>query len=82
MENKLCFVSVEFENDPNVKGYTYWYLCNDINVAEGDSVIAPLGRHNNEQVGTVRRVRFECEKNAPYPMMYIKKIRTVIKTRG
>ena len=82
MENKLCFVSVEFENDPNVKGYTYWYLCNDIKVAEGDSVIAPLGRHNNEQVGTVRRVRFECEENAPYPMMYIKKIRTVIKTRS
>lgn len=79
MGNKLCFVSVEFENDPNVKGYKYWYVCKDVSVKEGDYVAAPLGRHNNEQTGTVRKVLFTDEHNSPYPVQYIKGIKKVIK---
>ncbi|MDE6441749.1 MAG: hypothetical protein K2L12_03230 [Clostridia bacterium] len=79
MDNKLCFVRVEFENDPNVKGYTYWYVCKDESVKEGDYVVAPLGRHNNVQTGTVRKVLIADETNSPYPVQYIKCIREVIK---
>lgn len=79
MDNKLCFVAVEFENDPNVKGYTYWYLCKDESVIVGNHVVAPLGRHNNEQTGTVRRVLFTDELTAPYPVQFIKNIRKVIR---
>lgn len=80
MENeKLCFAAVEFVDDPNVVGYYYWYLCAIAEVAVGDKVIAPLGRHNNLQEGLVRKIIFEDEFNAPYPMHSIKNIRKVIK---
>ena len=80
MENeKMCFAAVEFVNDPNVVGYGYWYLCEIDGVAVGDRAIAPLGRHNNLQEGIVRKVIFEDELNAPYPLHSIKYIRKVIK---
>lgn len=76
---KMCFVAVEFVNDPNVCGYYYWYSCDVPGVIVGDKVIAPLGRHNNLQEGIVRKVIFEEEINAPYPLHSIKYIRKVIK---
>ena len=80
MENeKMCFVTVEFVDDPNVVGYGYWYLCEIPGVQVGDRVIAPLGRHNNLQQGIVRKVIFEYDYNAPYPLHGIKYIRKVIK---
>lgn len=79
MDTKLCFVAVEFENDPNVRGYKYWYVCKDESVKAGDYVVAPLGRHNNEQTGTVRKVLFTEDFNSPCPVQYIKDIRKVIK---
>lgn len=80
MENdKKCFVAVEFVDDPNVVGYFYWYLCEIAGVMAGDKVIAPLGRHNNLQEGIVRKVIFEDEFNAPFPLHSIKYIRKVIK---
>ena len=81
MENeKLCFVTVDFVDDPNVAGYGYWYICEIAGVAVGDKVVAPLGRHNNLQEGIVRGIMFEVEENAPYPMYGIKYIRKVIKS--
>lgn len=78
INDKLCFVSVEFVDDPNVVGYCYWYVCKFEYVAVGDKVIAPLGRHDGLQQGVVRRVLFEEEQNAPYPMYGIKYIKKVI----
>ncbi len=75
----MCFVSVEFEDDPNVRGYTYWYLCAFKGVTVGDKVRAPLGRHNREQEGTVRQIVFADEYNAPYPLHYIKNITSLAK---
>ena len=48
------FVSVEFPDDINVVGYTYWYLCEFEGVDIGTLVIAPLGSHNRLQTGVVR----------------------------
>ena len=59
-------------------GYAYWYLCSFEEVKEGDNVIAPLGRHDREQTGVVRKVLFTEEQNAPFPMTYIKKIRKIV----
>ena len=67
MNKQFCFVAVEFVGDINVVGYTYWYLCPFDGVAEGAQVLAPLGRHNNEQTGTVRRVLLADEEHAPFP---------------
>lgn len=80
MEQKKCFVAVDFEDDNNVKGYLYWYLCKFANVEEGDKVVAPLGRHNNLQEGIVKQVLFAYEDDAPFPLHYIKNIRNIVKT--
>lgn len=80
MKNELlCFVRVEFIDDPNVRGNKYWYLCDDNGVEVGNNVIAPLGRHNNTQKGIVREVRFDEEYNSPFPIYLIKYIVKVIK---
>ena len=79
MERKLLlFVAVEFEDDPNVKGYCYWYWCKFENASVGNYVIAPLGRHNNEQKGIIRKTVRADEENAPFPFRYIKQIRKLI----
>lgn len=78
----MCFVAVEFVDDPNVRGLCYWYLCAFDGAAEGDKVIAPLGRHNNLQEGVIRRVRMATQDEAPYPVAYIKSIRKLIKGTG
>lgn len=75
----MCFAAVEFVDDPNVVGYCYWYLCEIAGVTVGDKVVAPLGRHNNLQEGIVRKVIFEDENNAPYPLYGIKPIKKIIK---
>ncbi|MDE6504971.1 MAG: sulfide/dihydroorotate dehydrogenase-like FAD/NAD-binding protein [Clostridia bacterium] len=74
----MCFTAVEFVNDPNVVGQTYWYLCPFTDIKEGTDVVAPLGRRNGEQVGVVRKVEFADEFSAPYPVAYIKKIKRVL----
>lgn len=79
MNNLLCFVSVEFPDDPNVAGWTYWYLCEYDGAEEGDKVTAPLGRHNRLQEGVIRSVKYTEEENAPYPMHSIKKIQVIKK---
>lgn len=79
MKELLCFVAVEFVEDPKVAGWTYWYLCEFSGAEEGDQVIAPLGRHDNLQKGVVRKVRFSPFDEAPYPVANIKKIRKLIK---
>ena len=78
----MCFTAVEFVDDPNVVGYGYWYVCEIPGVKVDDKVIAPLGRHNNLQEGIVRRVIFEYDYNAPYPMHSIKYIRKVIRAKN
>ncbi len=80
MEKKECFVAVDFEDDGNVKGYLYWYLCKFANVEAGDKVVAPLGRRNNLQQGVVKQILFAYEEDAPFPVQYIKNIRNLIKT--
>ena len=80
-EEKLCFAAIEFVDDPNVAGYFYWYISPLEGIKEGDKVIAPLGRHNNLQEGIVRKVRYDFEYNAPYPLHSIKSIRSFVKRR-
>lgn len=76
---KLLFVAVEFEDDPNVKGYYYWYWCQFDDARAGDLVVAPLGRHNNLQQGIVRKTLRADEENSPFPFAFIKKIKKLIK---
>ncbi len=75
----MIFVSVEFVDDPNVAGMTYWYLCPFKDVCAGDRVNAPLGRHNNLQTGVVRKVQTGDEYSAPFPLYLIKSVKEVIK---
>lgn len=75
----LCFVAVEFPNDPNVAGLTYWYLCPFAGAEEGDGVVAPLGRHNNCQIGVIRVVSYRPEYEAPFPIHLIKSIKRLVK---
>ena len=78
MESLLCFVAVDFTDDPNVAGYPFWYYCEFREASIGDSVIAPLGRHNRLQKGVVRKVIFTEETSSPYPFDRIKKIKELI----
>lgn len=82
MDNLVCFVAVEFPDDPNVAGWTYWYICPFDGAELGDEVIAPLGRHNHVQKGVVRKVKYAEEENAPFPIHLIKKIRLLIKAES
>lgn len=75
----MKFVAIDFIDDDNVKGYLYWYICEFEDVAEGDRVVAPLGRHNKLQEAVVRRIRYAEEYNAPYPVHSIKYIMEVLK---
>ncbi len=77
--DKLCFVSVEFPDDPNVVGRTYWYLCKADGAEAGDKVDAPLGRHNRIQRGVIRQVLYAEGENSPYPWYLIKDIAKLIK---
>lgn len=77
MIEKYCFVSVEFPDDPNVVGRTYWYLCEFGNVRVGSYVVAPLGRHNHLQQGVVRKIVYATETDAPYPFYIIKRINKI-----
>lgn len=70
------FVAVEFPDDPNVKGLTYWYLCDYEEVSVGDLVVAPLGRHNNLQCGVVRKTLHASEFDSPFPFYLIKRIKS------
>lgn len=79
MYDLICFVRVEFPDDPNVEGMLYWYVCNIAGAAVGDHVIAPLGRHNNTQEGVIREILHTEDYNAPFPMYLIKYIRKLIK---
>ena len=79
MAEKLCFVAVEFVDDPNVVGLTYWYLCDFDGAAAGDRVSAPLGRHNHIQDGVIRKVKYAYEDDAPYPVNFIKRIKSLLK---
>lgn len=74
MKDTLCFVAVEFPDDPNVVGNTYWYLCAFDEVSVGDRATAPLGRHNRLQEGIVRKVAFGDEYQAPFPLYLIKSV--------
>ncbi len=78
MENLLCFVAVDFIDDPNVAGHTFWYYCKFREARIGDSVIAPLGRHDRLQKGVVRKVIFAEKLSAPYPFDRIKSIAELV----
>ncbi|MGN0814174.1 MAG: hypothetical protein ACI4MH_02965 [Candidatus Coproplasma sp.] len=80
MSDKMCFVWVEFPDDPNVAGMKYWYVCDFDGAEVGDRVIAPLGRHNNTQEGVIREVRITEDYNSPFPLYLIKGIKKLIKT--
>lgn len=79
MEELLYFVAIEFVDDPNVVGNVYWYHCDDKTAAVGDRIVAPLGRHNREQIGIIRTVLFATREKSPFPFIYIKKSGNVIR---
>lgn len=75
----MCFVAVDFIDDPNVCGYPFWYYCEFREAEVGDRVVAPLGRHNNLQEGVIVKVLFRTEDEAPYPFERIKRIKELKK---
>lgn len=75
----MYYAAVEFMDDPNVAGFTYWYACGFPEAVAGDTVIAPIGRHNNLQHGIIRRVLFADDKHSPYPADRIKQIKYLIR---
>lgn len=79
MMDELCFVAIEFPDDPNVAGMTYWYLCNFEEVSVGDRAVAPLGRHNRLQEGVVRKIQFGNEYQSPFPLYLIKSVVRIAK---
>ena len=79
MYEVMCFVWVNFPNDPKVFDRKYWYLCPFDGASPGDRVIAPLGRHNRTQEGVICEVRITEDYNAPFPLYLIKTIRRLIK---
>lgn len=79
MERLLCFVKVDFIDDPNVAGYGFWYWSEFREAAVDDWVIAPLGRHNNLQEGVIIEVSFRTEDKAPFPFDRIKRIKELKK---
>lgn len=74
----FMFVSVEFTEDPNVCGRTYWYLCEFNSVDIGTMLMAPIGSHNKLQPCVVRRVMFAEDAYAPFPVSAIKRIAGII----
>ena len=78
MEKEYRFATVEFPDDPNVAGRTYWYLC-PFEADVGDGVRAPLGRHNNEQSGVIRNIIYADEFDAPFPLYLVKSIKAIEK---
>lgn len=74
MYKLLCFVAVNFFNDPLVAGYPFWYYCEFREAKVGDHVIAPLGNHNRPQEGEIVEVRFRTEDQSPFPFDRIKRI--------
>lgn len=75
----MCFVSVDFVDDPNVAGYGFWYWSKFREAKVGNRVIAPLGRHNNLQEGVIIQVLFRTEYEAPFPFERIKRIKKLKK---
>ena len=71
MKDLSCFVAIEFTNDPNVAGWTYWYYCPFKDAVVGDKAVAPLGRHNREQTGVIRKIKFAHDGAAPFPIQNI-----------
>jgi len=77
MEERLCFVAIEFPDDPNVVGRMYWYLCPHSGARVGVCARAPLGRHNRLQRGIIRRVMYSRAEEAPYPIGLIKSVKSL-----
>lgn len=75
----MCFVKVDFIDDPNVAGYGFWYWSEFREAEVNDWVVAPLGRHNNTQEGVIVEVKFATEDNAPFPFEMIKRIKELKK---
>lgn len=75
MDEKLCFIAINFPDDPNVAGRLYWYLCDYEGAVVGDRVLAPLGRHDRLQKGVVHKVVYAYEYEAPYPLYLIKTVK-------
>ncbi|MGN1060688.1 MAG: hypothetical protein ACI4QN_03050 [Candidatus Coproplasma sp.] len=75
MEEKMLFVALEYPEDINVAGRLFWYGCRDASIAVGDSVFAPLGRHNRLQKAVVRKTIWATEEDAPYPLHIIKYVK-------
>ena len=75
----MCFVAVNFINDPIVAGYPFWYYCEFTDAEVGDHIVAPLGRHNRLQEGVIMEVRFATEDRAPFPFERIKRIQELKK---
>ena len=75
----MRFVAVQFPEDPKVSDKIYWYLC-EIEVEEGDFVLAPLGSHNRLQRGVVKEMKNCKEEDAPFPVPFIKRV--IMKTEN
>ncbi|MGN0808104.1 MAG: hypothetical protein ACI4MN_06650 [Candidatus Coproplasma sp.] len=75
MEQKMLFVALEYPDDINVAGRLFWYGCRDESIAEGDYVLAPLGRHNRLQKAIVCKTLWATQEQAPYPLHIIKYVK-------
>lgn len=79
MNDMMFFAAVEFADDPNVAGRSYWYLCPYEDAECGDEVLAPLGRHSRLQLGTIKKLCRARDFEAPYPVYLIKSIKYIVR---
>ena len=63
-----CSVSVDDSNR------TYYYISDDYRVQEGDYVVVPLGKDNEETIGQVVKVEYFTADEVPYPIAQTKHI--------
>ena len=65
-----CFVSVSFGG----YGKTYYYICEDDSIEEGDWVVVPVGANNRETMALVEDVEYFKEEEYPMDIGRIKKV--------
>ena len=69
-KDEVKYCGVEFCDG----GKIYYYRTDDLRIEEGDEVIVPVGKSNDERVATVKTVEFYRLDDTPYPLARTKEI--------
>lgn len=69
----LSFAALRFTEDVRLSDRVYWYLT-DLDVKEGEAVLAPVGAHDRLQKARVEKTLKADDAHAPYPVALIKRV--------